>query len=336
MSQTSLEVEQLSVRIGKGEDAVTPVTGVSFAVGAGEAVGLVGESGCGKSLTLRAIVGLLPRGGAVEGTRRFALDGDTPVEYDPVRVRGRGIGMIFQEPMTALNPTMRIGHLIAEPLRARGISKRESHRRAIDLMSQVGIPDAARRARAWPHELSGGLRQRAMIAAALATEPRLLLCDEPTTALDVCIQDQILGLLSTLVRERGMSILFVTHDLAVVSQLCDRVAVMYAGELVEVGETAEVLAAPTHPYTRALLRSAPSFDGARGRLTGIPGRPPDPRAFPAGCRFAERCELAQPSCRTRVPELRSTPLVEDERLTACLRVDAAIAAAKEDRAKVLG
>jgi oligopeptide/dipeptide ABC transporter ATP-binding protein len=168
--------------------------------------------------------------------------------------------------------------------------------------------------------LSGGLRQRAMLAAALATEPELLLCDEPTTALDVCIQDQILGLLSTLVRERGMAMVFVTHDLAVVAELCDRVAVMYAGKIVETGQTAEVLAAPAHPYTRALLRSAPSLDRSREPLVGIPGRPPDPRSFPPGCRFADRCELARDDCRQAQPELMPAAAGAG-RLAACLHSD---------------
>jgi oligopeptide/dipeptide ABC transporter ATP-binding protein len=225
--------------------------------------------------------------------------------------------MVFQEPMTALNPTMRVGDLIAEPMRVRGIGRREANRRAIELMSQVGIPDAARRSRAWPHELSGGLRQRAMLAAALATDPKLLLCDEPTTALDVCIQDQILGLLSTLVRERGMAMVFVTHDLAVVAELCDRVAVMYAGTIVETGRTDDVLAAPAHAYTRALLRSAPSLARGREPLVGIPGRPPDPRSFPPGCRFADRCEFARDDCRQAQPELMRASAGVD-RLTACL------------------
>jgi oligopeptide/dipeptide ABC transporter ATP-binding protein len=188
-------------------------------------------------------------------------------------------------------------------------------------MRMVGIPDASRRACAWPHELSGGLRQRVMIAAALATEPRLLLCDEPTTALDVCVQDQILGLLRDLMREREMSLLFVTHDLAVIGELCDRVAVMYAGRLVETGPTSTVLDAPQHPYTDALLRSAPSFAGTGEPLHGIEGRPPDPWAFPPGCRFAPRCVFARDDCRAAPYELApsgggETPCIHPEVLTA--------------------
>jgi oligopeptide/dipeptide ABC transporter ATP-binding protein len=300
---TLLEVQELSVVLGRGEEAVTPVSGVSFHVGRGEALGIVGESGCGKSLTLRAIAGLLPRNAHARGALRFAVDGEHLVPYEPVRVRARGISMIFQEPMTALNPTMRVGDLIAEPMRIRGLKRARARERAVELMSSVGIPEPARRARSWPHELSGGLRQRVMIAAALATDPQLILCDEPTTALDVCIQDQVLALLAKQRRERQLSIIFVTHDLAVVAQLCERLAVMYAGQVVETGATAEVLRAPAHPYTEALLKSAPSVDERRDRLTGIAGQPPDPRRFPTGCRFADRCRYAQPDCRAVDPAL---------------------------------
>jgi len=301
-----LIVEDLCVALGRGEDAVAPVEHVSLTVGQGETLGLVGESGCGKSLTLRAIAGLLPRGGLATGTFRLGLDGREPEVYEPPKLRGRGIAMIFQEPMTALNPTMRVGDLVAEPMRVRGAGRVAARRRAIDLMGQVGIPDAAHRARAWPHEFSGGLRQRVMIAAALATDPQLLLCDEPTTALDTMVQEQILELIAALKRERHLSVVFVTHDLAVVAQLSERLAVMYAGQIVETGVTGDVLQTPGHPYTEALLRSAPSIEQRVGRLSGIPGRPPDPRAFPTGCRFADRCKYAQADCRTGNPSL--TPL----------------------------
>jgi len=294
-----LELEDLAVTLRLGGREITPVDGVSLTVERGEAVGLVGESGSGKSLTLRAIVGLLPPGASAGGSLRLARDGGAPAPYDPVAVRGHGVAMVSQEPMTALNPTMRAGDLIGEALRVRTrLRGRESRARVVELMREVGIPDAPRRARAWPHELSGGLRQRVMIAAALATEPWLLLCDEVTTALDVSLQDQILGLLDSLRTERGLSLLFVSHDLAVVSQFCERLAVMYAGRVVETGETAAVLAAPQHPYTDALLRAAPGAAGAGERLLAIDGRPPDPRDFPPGCRFAPRCPLAQPDCVT--------------------------------------
>jgi oligopeptide/dipeptide ABC transporter ATP-binding protein len=309
--------------VGRSGHPVTPVQQVSLTVGEGEALGLVGESGCGKTLTLRAIAGLLPRGGTTTGQLRLGLDGGEPQAYDPEKQRGRGIAMIFQEPMTALNPTMRAGDLIAEPMRVRGISRAAARRRAIELMGQVGIPDAARRARAWPHEFSGGLRQRVMIAAALATEPQLLLCDEPTTALDTIVQDQILELIAEQKRERNLSVVFVTHDLAVVAKISERIAVMYAGQIVETGLTGEVLSRPGHPYTEALLRSVPSFEQRAGRLSGIPGHPPDPHAFPAGCRFADRCEYAQPDCRTRAPTL--TPLAQAQfgegHRSACLHTE---------------
>jgi oligopeptide/dipeptide ABC transporter ATP-binding protein len=318
-----LVVEDLSVSLGRGGRPVTPVQHVSLTVGEGEALGLVGESGCGKSLTLRAIAGLLPRGGTTAGQLRLGLDGGQPEVYEPAKQRGRGIAMIFQEPMTALNPTMRAGDLIAEAMRVRGISRGAARRRAVELMAQVGIPDAARRARAWPHEFSGGLRQRVMIAAALATEPQLLLCDEPTTALDTIVQDQILELIAEQKRERNLSVVFVTHDLAVVAKISERIAVMYAGQIVETGATAEVLSRPGHPYTEALLRSVPSFEQRAGRLSGIPGHPPDPHAFPAGCRFADRCEYAQPDCRSRDPKL--TPLAQarfgEGHRSACLHTE---------------
>jgi oligopeptide/dipeptide ABC transporter ATP-binding protein len=313
-----LEVDDLSVKLATTDGEITPVAGVSLRVDSGETLGLVGESGCGKSLTLRALIGLLPRGATVSGEVRLSRDhGEEPLAFDPVRLRGDGIAMIFQEPMTALNPTMRVGDLVAEPLRVRGRGRREAGQKAVALMSEVGIPDASRRARAWPHELSGGLRQRVMIAAALATEPKLLLCDEPTTALDVCVQEQILELLAELRSSRDMSIVLVSHDLAVVATLCDRVAVMYAGNLVETGVTAEVLASPAHPYTRALIGSAPSLSGPRERLLGIPGSPPDPRAFPGGCRFARRCAFRQDDCETAQMRLMPAPFVA-RRETACI------------------
>jgi oligopeptide/dipeptide ABC transporter ATP-binding protein len=331
--QSVLELDQLAVVLRSGKGEFRPVDGVSLQVGRGEAVGIVGESGSGKSLTLRAILGLLPLGARTEGTIRFDRDGGSLVPTGSgdqsglnmsARSRagavltGRGIAMIFQEPMTALNPTMRAGDLVAEPLRRSGVPRAEARRRAVALMRQVGIPDPAERARAWPHELSGGLRQRVMIAAALATEPVLLLCDEPTTGLDVCVQDQILKLLRGLAYERGMSLLFVTHDLAVVGELCDRVAVMYAGRLVESGPAGSVLAGPRHPYTDGLLRSAPSLAGTRERLRGIPGMPPDPRAFPPGCRFAPRCPYTQPDCAGIDGRMAG---LGEGRATACIHPD---------------
>ncbi|RZU65360.1 peptide/nickel transport system ATP-binding protein [Microterricola gilva] len=303
MSRTVLSVNELQVQLTVGGRTLNPVDGVSFHVAAGESLGIVGESGSGKSLSLRAVLGLLPPGGESRGPIRFAFQRETIIG-DPERVRGHGVAMIFQEPMTALNPTMRVGDLIAEAVRVHsGMSRRAARARVLELMASTGIPDPARRARMWPHELSGGLRQRVIIAAALASEPELLLCDEPTTALDVTIQDQILGLLQRLRAERGMAMVFVSHDLAVVAEVCDRIAVMYAGRIVETGPVDEVLRAPRHPYTAALLASAPSFHGGSAALATIPGSPPDPRQFPSGCRFAPRCAFARDDCRIAPYEL---------------------------------
>ncbi|MFF2277895.1 ABC transporter ATP-binding protein [Agromyces sp. NPDC058126] len=319
MSRPVLSVGELRVDLALGGGTMHPVDGVSFEVAPGESLGIVGESGSGKSLTLKAVLGLLPPGGTAGGDIRFAFDAGggraERVTADVERVRGHGVAMIFQEPMTALNPTMRVGELIGEAVGARRrMPRREVRARVIELMASVGIPEPERRARMWPHELSGGLRQRVMIAAALATEPELLLCDEPTTALDVTVQAQILELLRRLRTERGLAMVFVSHDLAVVAEVCDRVAVMYAGRIVEIGPVEEVLRSPKHPYTAALLASAPSFAGGDGALATIPGTPPDPRRFPEGCRFAPRCAFAQDDCRRAPHEL----VGDARRATACI------------------
>jgi oligopeptide/dipeptide ABC transporter ATP-binding protein len=314
-----LTVEDLRVRLHVGDRLIAPVDGVSFSVERGDALGIVGESGSGKSLTLRSILGLLPPGGEVEGIIRFSLEGGTPDAATPEAVRGHGAAMIFQEPMTALNPTMRVGDLIAEGVRSRrGLSGAAARRRAVELLRSVGVPDPERRARMFPHQLSGGLRQRVMIAAALSTEPELLLCDEPTTALDVTIQDQILGLLAQLRRDLGTAIVFVTHDLAVIAEVCDTVAVMYAGRIVEYGSVDDVLASPRHPYTSALIGAAPSFQDDPDALDAIGGRPPDPRAFPPGCRFAPRCTFARDDCREAPHRLAAEA---SGHATACIHPD---------------
>jgi oligopeptide/dipeptide ABC transporter ATP-binding protein len=300
-----LSVRDLRVEIPTPRGIVKAVDGVSLEVQRGGALGLVGESGCGKSMTLRAIMGLLPGRAQIAGGE-IVFDGQALSPESLVDLRGVSIGMVFQEPMTALNPVMRVGDQIAEGPRVRlGRSAAQARERALELIRLVGIPDPERRYRAYPHELSGGLRQRIVIAIALACEPQLLLCDEPTTALDVTIQDQILHLLARLRAEMGVSQILVTHDLAVVAQTCERVAVMYAARIVETGTVAEVFGAPRHPYTRALLRSVPDFDDRRAHLESIAGMPPDLVSPPTGCRFHPRCEIAHADCADVDPPLVS-------------------------------
>jgi len=322
VSEPILEVRDLHVEIPLTRGTVRAVDGASFTVAPGEAMGLVGESGSGKSMTLRAILGLLPHPAGIAGGE-ILYEGADLVTMPAKKLqdlRGKEISMIFQEPMTALNPVMRVGDQIAEgPLAHLRMGKSASQERALDLMRQVGIPDPARRARAFPHELSGGMRQRVMIAIALSCEPKLILCDEPTTALDVTIQDQILKLLRSLREERGLSVVFVTHDLAVVAQTCQRLAVMYAGQVVETGSIDETFRSPRHPYTLGLLRSVPDLEDVRDLLRSIPGTPPDPVHPPEGCRFAPRCEFAQPDCMVGDKPLRS---ITPTRSTACIHDDA--------------
>jgi len=310
----ALEVEDLRVEIKTARGVARPVDGVSFTLEAGEALGLVGESGSGKTLTLRAILGLLPRRARL-ASGRVQLSGQvlaTPADLR--RSRGRGIGMVFQEPQSALNPVMRVGDQIAEgPRVVLGRSGREAQAQAVELMRRVGIAAPERRALSYPHELSGGMLQRVVIAIALSLEPSVLLCDEPTTALDVTIQEQILQLLVELQVSTGVAVLYVSHDLAVVAQLCRRVAVMYAGRLVETGPIGEVFAAPAHPYTRALLRSVVDLDAIH-EPEPIPGAPPDPVLPPAGCRFHPRCSFRREACSSGDYTLEP---ITPERSTAC-------------------
>ena len=313
-----LSVEDLHVEIASRRGTVHAIDGVSFDVAEGDTLGLVGESGCGKSMTLRAILGLLPRGGRVTGGRILFQGKDLlALEKDQLRdIRGRSISIIFQEPMTALNPVMQVGEQIAEgPLAHLGYTKRAAKDQALELMRLVGIPDPARRFDAYPHELSGGLRQRVMIAIALSCEPQLILCDEPTTALDVTIQDQILKLLLQLRDSTGIGLIFVTHDLAVISQVCSRIAVMYAAQIVETGSVEAVFNEPCHPYTLGLLRAVPDFDKVKDMLDSIPGIPPDLVAPPPGCRFRPRCSFAQEDCATG--DFPVLPL-GDDRASACI------------------
>jgi oligopeptide/dipeptide ABC transporter ATP-binding protein len=316
-----LEVSDLHVEISTRRGVVRAVDGVSLQVPRGEAVGLVGESGSGKSMTLKAILGVLPPEAKV-AAGQIRLDG---VDLVPLptsalnKIRGPKLAMIFQEPMSALNPVMRVGWQIAEGPRVHlGYSRSKSAERAVELMRRVGIPDAERRFKAYPHEFSGGMRQRVMIAIALSCEPEVILCDEPTTALDVTIQDQILRLLARLCRESGVSLLFVTHDLPVVAQLCQSVAVMYGGQIVEQGAVEQVFTQPCHPYTLGLLRSAPDVEQVRASLVPIPGSPPSLISPPSGCRFHPRCGFAEQDCTEQMPELRLLPA---GRSTRCLHYE---------------
>ena len=310
-----LAVEDLRVEIPTPRGTVHAVRGVSFRVRPGETFALVGESGSGKTMTCRAIVRLVHPPGRITGGRVIFEGRDLAglPERELEDVRGRGVVMVFQDPMTALNPVLSVERQISEVLPA-GDARRD---RAVELLRHVGIPDPARRLGAYPHELSGGQRQRVMLAIALARQPKLLLADEPTTALDVTIQAQILRLLVTLQRELGMALILVTHDLGVVYQAVDRVAVMYAGEVVELAPTARLFARPSHPYTLGLIRSIPSVDRQR-RLAPIPGSPPDLATLGRGCPFAPRCALAIAECRAGDVPLFA---VADDHWSRCLRID---------------
>jgi oligopeptide/dipeptide ABC transporter ATP-binding protein len=311
-----LSVQDLAIRIG----TAAPVDGVSFDVNQAEMLGIVGESGSGKSLTLRAILKLLPRQAAVSGRIEWAGQNLVGQSEGAIRkLRGRQIAMVFQEPMTALDPVLTIGLQITESLREHlGLRGAAADRRAMELLDLVGIPDARRRLGNYPHEFSGGMRQRVMIAMALAGEPKLLLADEPTTALDVTIQDQILKLLLRLRDELQMSVILVTHDLGIVAGTCERVAVLYAGRIMETGPVYDIFRNPAHAYTLGLMRSVPEQLQARKPLSSIPGSPPDPGRMPPGCRFAPRCSFAVPDCATPPPLVA----VGDGHRSACIRADA--------------
>lgn len=297
-----LKVNRLMVT--GGED-IALVDNVSFTLEAGEMLGLVGESGSGKTVTCRALMRLLPGDGLRISGGEVVLDGRDILplsEGQMSAVRGREIGMIFQNPTSHLNPVMTIGEQIAESRRLHfAANRRQAREDALALLRQVGIPDPQNRLNSYPHEFSGGMRQRAMIAVALAPEPRLLIADEPTTALDVTVQMQILRLLSDLRAELGLAVIMITHDLGVVAQTCDRIAVMYGGRLCEVGDKREVLAGPLHPYTRGLIDCQPACEGGRGRLTIIDGQPPSADHFPSGCRFHPRCRRADEACLQQPP-----------------------------------
>ncbi len=322
MTTPLLSLRDVAVRIG---DAA-PVGGVNLDVGPGEMLGIVGESGSGKSLTLRALLRLLPRQAVVSGQMLWQGRDLAALSDEAMRqVRGREIAIIFQEPMTALNPVLPVGLQITESLATHlNLRGGAAKRRAVELLDHVGIPDAKRRLGSYPFEFSGGMRQRVIIAIALAAGPKLLLADEPTTALDVTIQDQILALLLRLRTELDMSVILVTHDLGVVASTCDRVAVMYAGRVMETGPVRAIFRRPAHAYTLGLMQSLPDGAQPHTRLRGIPGVPPDPAAMSPGCRFAPRCAFAIGACGAAEMPLRP---MEDGHATACLRGDAVRAAA---------
>ena len=302
---TALDVQNLTVTVRRGDQRFNAVESVSFSVDAGEAFGIVGESGSGKSLTLRAIMALLP-GSARLGHGDIVFEGrELAAKGLAARDERRGcMTMVFQDPLSALNPVRTIGRQIAEvPRRVLKRSRSESRQRAIELLGLVGVPDPVGRFSAYPHQLSGGMRQRVAIAMALAAEPTVLLCDEPTTALDVTVQAQILDLIDKLRVDLGLAVVFVSHDLGVVRELCQNVAVMYAGRVVESGPTRELLRAPRHPYTLGLLRAVVDLDDPIGSLHPIGGTLPDPVHLPSGCAFHPRCPLATAECMTNVPPL---------------------------------
>ena len=302
-----LEVEDLRTWFFTDQGVARAVDGVSFTVGRGETVGVVGESGCGKTVTSLSVVGLVPAPGRIMEGSSIRFHGEELVgreERALRQIRGRHVGMIFQEPMTSLNPVLTVGSQVAEGLvRHLGLSARQAGERVRALFGEVGLPEPERRAHDYPHQLSGGMRQRVMIAMALASGPELLIADEPTTALDVTIQAQILELLADLGRRRDMAVLLITHDLGVVAEVCDRVVVMYAGQVVEAGTVGQVFHRPAHPYTRGLLASLPRVDDRGARLVPIPGTVPAATDWPAACRFADRCPSAWARCTTDPPPL---------------------------------
>ena len=335
MAGPVFEVRGLSVGFADGRRTVPAVHEVAFTLHPGETLALVGESGSGKSVTSLAVMRLLPPAPRTRVTGAALLRGRDGTVHDLLALpdaavralRGDRIAMIFQEPMTSLNPVHRIGDQIAESVRFhRGLDRRAALKRAEGLIERVGIPDAARRLRAYPHELSGGMRQRVMIAMALACDPAVLIADEPTTALDVTVQSQILALLKGLQRETGMGLVFITHNLGVVAEIADRVMVMYAGRIVESGGVVPVMTAPRMPYTAGLIASVPRLDLKGGEMVTIPGTVPDPRAPPPGCAFAPRCPHRRPTpCDEAVPPLEAAGADHDVRCRRWAEIAAAAA-----------
>jgi oligopeptide/dipeptide ABC transporter ATP-binding protein len=302
-----LDIRNLQTFFFTATGLVKAINGVDLQIETGETLALVGESGCGKSMTALSLLRLVPDPGRIVGGDILFAGRDLlrmPIE-EMRRVRGNRIGMIFQEPMTSLNPVLRVGEQVAESLRLhQGHSRAQAATEALTMLTKVGLPDAEDRARAYPHQLSGGMRQRVMIAMALACNPQLLIADEPTTALDVTIQAQIMELLADCKAERGMATLLITHDLGIVAQHADRVAIMYAGRIMESAPVRELFAAPAHPYTRGLLACVPKLGEKRERLTPIEGTIPNPGQLPEGCSFLDRCPEAFAPCRGELPPLR--------------------------------
>jgi len=301
-----LELQDLHTHFATHRGPLRAVDGVGLTIQQGETVALVGESGCGKSVTALSIMRLVPRPGRiVRGHVR--LDGEDLLAASPARmrdIRGRRVGMVFQDPLSTLNPTFSVGRQIAESLRVHGVARGSAARkRSVELLEAMGLPDARERLRAYPHELSGGMRQRVVTAIAISCRPDLLIADEPTTALDVTLQAQIMDLFARIKVERGLAILLITHDLGIVSQFADRAAVMYAGQIVEQAPCADLLGRPLHPYTQGLLRCVPRLSRLEFDIAPIEGTVPDMVALPPGCRFAPRCPHAEERCRAEAPAL---------------------------------
>jgi peptide/nickel transport system ATP-binding protein/oligopeptide transport system ATP-binding protein len=320
-----LEVDGLTTAFQTGSGQVTAVEDISFSLDKGEILGIVGESGSGKSVTALAIMGLLPKPPAkiLGGQIRFeGKDLLTLPDRAMQRMRGPGVAMVFQEPMTSLNPVFTIGDQIMETIRAHeALSAKDSFTRAVEMLAKVGIPSPDKRMSDYPHQLSGGQRQRVMLAIALVCQPKLLIADEPTTALDVTIQAQILDLLMDLRDEFGMAIMLITHNMGVIAETADRVMVMYAGRVVEQAPVDRLFDAPMHPYTKGLLACVPTLDQDTERLIAIPGNLPEPSRRPAGCRYSARCPLAIPACSDGIPPLAG---VEPGHAAACIRIGATV------------
>ena len=321
-----LELRGLTTAFQTARGEISAIEDISFDLNAGEILGIVGESGSGKSVTALTIMGLLPEPPAriAAGSVRFAGEELTTASPNRMeKIRGAGISMVFQEPMTSLNPVFTIGEQIMETLRAHErMSASAQRERAIEMLDRVGIASATKRLNDYPHQLSGGQRQRVMIAMSLACRPKLLIADEPTTALDVTIQAQVLDLLMDLRDELGMAIMIITHNMGVIAEVADRVLVMYAGRIVEQSPAADLFDAPQHPYTKGLLACVPTLQQDRHRLIAIPGSLPEPARRPPGCRFAPRCSYRIEACRTAIPPL---VMQREDRAVACIRADELVA-----------